>query len=166
MISLTRDGRRTYITGDTYSHKSAIKAAGAHWDSDRRAWWIGDHAKAEALVASIEAAPPPVPEVNYAKLPDGSWGIKGKGLTVGAAVTVVRKDGTKSEETVKDIVRTDADGFVFASVVPKPKTAGSTGQRRTYTHCSQCGVRNERPSRYSTCWDCKTVMDEDMGIYR
>jgi hypothetical protein len=46
-------GRRTYIIGDTYPHREALRAAGAHWDADRRAWWIGSRSTAEALAASL-----------------------------------------------------------------------------------------------------------------
>lgn len=51
MASLTveRQGRRSYIIGNTYPHKDALREAGAHWDGERRAWWLGDDAAARAL---------------------------------------------------------------------------------------------------------------------
>lgn len=59
-----REGRRSYIVGNTYPVKDALKAAGAHWDGDRRAWWLGDDADARALVerlGSPAAAPTSTP---------------------------------------------------------------------------------------------------------
>lgn len=55
-VTLEHAGRRHYIVGDTYAVRSEIKSAGAHWDADRRAWWLGDQKKAEALVASLASA--------------------------------------------------------------------------------------------------------------
>jgi hypothetical protein len=48
-ITLERIGRRTYLRGDTYPIKDQLKGAGAHWDGEQRAWWIGDHGKAEEI---------------------------------------------------------------------------------------------------------------------
>jgi hypothetical protein len=55
-ITIESSGRRHYIVGDTYGVRAEIKSAGAHWDHDRRAWWLGDRKKAEALVASLASA--------------------------------------------------------------------------------------------------------------
>jgi hypothetical protein len=52
-ISTRREGRRTYIVGNTYAHKDALRGAGAKWDPDAKAWWIGNDEKATALAASL-----------------------------------------------------------------------------------------------------------------
>lgn len=57
-ITLQPEGRRTYITGNTYPHRDAIRGIGAKWDADRKAWWTGKRAEAEALVAKLGAAQP------------------------------------------------------------------------------------------------------------
>lgn len=133
-INLSREGRRTYIVGDTFRIKDDIKAAGGHWDADRRAWWLGDHAKAESLVAGVKAAPP-APVATYARIGDG-WGIRGKGLVVGASVTVEKRDGAKKTEKVTAVVSTDADGTVLANIEPSAKPASrpaySGGYRGNY----------------------------------
>lgn len=51
-ISLDTVGARIYFRGNTYPIKDRVKALGAHWDGDQRAWWIGaaKRAAAEALV--------------------------------------------------------------------------------------------------------------------
>lgn len=46
-VTLHPEGARIYLHGDTYAVREAIKAAGAHWDADARAWWIGAKKRAE-----------------------------------------------------------------------------------------------------------------------
>ena len=58
-ITIAREGRRSYIAGNTFPVKEQIKAAGAHWDSGRRAWWIGSHETATQLVATLMTSPAP-----------------------------------------------------------------------------------------------------------
>lgn len=45
-------GTRIYVTGNTFAIKSELKAAGCHWDADRKQWWIGA-AKADAIAAIV-----------------------------------------------------------------------------------------------------------------
>lgn len=52
-VTAETEGRRTYLRGDTYSVRDRLRAAGAHWDPQARAWWIGDVARAKTLVASL-----------------------------------------------------------------------------------------------------------------
>lgn len=52
-ITIQTEGRRTYITGDTYPHRDSLRSAGAHWDGDRRAWWLGDAKRAAALAEQL-----------------------------------------------------------------------------------------------------------------
>jgi hypothetical protein len=44
-------GKRVYVTGNSYPVKDRLKAAGCHWDGDRRQWWIG--LGKEAAIAAI-----------------------------------------------------------------------------------------------------------------
>src|SRR3990167_10623125 len=60
-ITLQIEGRRTYIIGNTYPIRDRIKALGAHWDGDRRAWWTSKRAEAEQLVAQLNEQPPEQP---------------------------------------------------------------------------------------------------------
>jgi hypothetical protein len=57
-ITFQEEGRRVYVLGDTFPIKNAIKEAGGHWDSDRKAWWIGA-AKRPVIEAAIGSAPVP-----------------------------------------------------------------------------------------------------------
>jgi hypothetical protein len=54
-IECKREGRRTYILGAPYGAREQLKAAGAHWDGDRKAWWLGSDEKARELAAQLEA---------------------------------------------------------------------------------------------------------------
>lgn len=54
-ITLTQKGRRTYISGDTYQIRDKLRAAGAHWDADARAWWYS-RAHAEQVEQIIKEA--------------------------------------------------------------------------------------------------------------
>lgn len=46
-VTINEVGARLYLVGNTYPIKDAIKAAGGHWDSDRKQWWIGKAKRAE-----------------------------------------------------------------------------------------------------------------------
>ena len=61
-ITVTREGRRSYIGGDTMAVRGLLRAGGCHWDADRKQWWIGSHEAAlqlaeQARGATAEAAP-------------------------------------------------------------------------------------------------------------
>ncbi len=50
-MTITREGRRYYIEGDTYSIRDQLRSAGCHWDAGRKAWWTGDRATAERFAS-------------------------------------------------------------------------------------------------------------------
>lgn len=54
-MKIEQTGQRIYLLGDTYPVKDQIKAAGGHWDPDRKAWWVGvaKRAEMEALSAKL-----------------------------------------------------------------------------------------------------------------
>jgi hypothetical protein len=57
-IQIQQNGQRIYIVGHTYPIRDRLRAAGAHWDDDRGAWWIGAAKRAdiEAAIAAASAA--------------------------------------------------------------------------------------------------------------
>jgi hypothetical protein len=56
-LSIESAGRRHYVRGDTYPLRERLRAAGAHWDAEARAWWFGQREAAERLPESrIEIA--------------------------------------------------------------------------------------------------------------
>jgi len=61
-ITLQTEGRRTYITGNTYPIRDQIRAIGAHWDAKRKAWWTSKRAEAEALIAQAGESAPAAPQ--------------------------------------------------------------------------------------------------------
>jgi ribosomal protein L12E/L44/L45/RPP1/RPP2 len=54
------EGRRIYLFGNTFSIKDILRDAGAKWDSDRKAWWIGAAKKAD-IDRILASAPTPAP---------------------------------------------------------------------------------------------------------
>lgn len=56
-ITLQTEGRRTYITGNTYPVRDRLRALGAHWDGERKAWWTAKRDAAEQLVGQLNAQP-------------------------------------------------------------------------------------------------------------
>lgn len=68
VITVTRVGRRSYIGGDTLAVRALLRSGGCHWDGDRKAWWMGDHAEAEALAErarTAEAEPAPKRRITH-----------------------------------------------------------------------------------------------------
>lgn len=57
MTTLERVGSRLYFRNSPFTAKDRIKSLGAHWDGDRKQWWIGaaKKADAEALVAELNS---------------------------------------------------------------------------------------------------------------
>lgn len=91
----------------------------------------------------------------YSKLRDGSWGLRGVGLTAGETVTVTRRDGQTKTETVGRVLWTGPDGTTLATVASgrSPQRGGSgRGRRGTWTGC-RCGSIEARP-RDSDCAQC------------
>ena len=50
-ITISRTGRRSYLQGNTFPIKAAIKAAGGHWDSEAKAWWMSDDVAAHRIAS-------------------------------------------------------------------------------------------------------------------
>lgn len=68
-MELKTEGRRTYIVGNTYPIKDQLRAAGAKWDADKKAWWTGKREVAEGLLAKLNgtAAAPTTSATHPAK---------------------------------------------------------------------------------------------------
>ena len=147
-ITTERIGRRTYFRGETFSHKEAIKNAGGHWDKDQRAWWIGSDADAQALVTRLNNTQVMVKATaSYRKLPDDTWGVRGKNLTVGGTVTVFKASGEKKEEVVDVILSTDGEGWQTATLrrSTSPRKGPGRGRGRWHTD----GEKNYHGHQYS-----------------
>lgn len=54
-ITLEAQGRRIYVRGNTFPIKDSLRAVGAKWDPEAKAWWAGSGKRGdlEALVAKI-----------------------------------------------------------------------------------------------------------------
>lgn len=56
-MTVVKEGRRHYISGDTYAIRGQLKAAGCHWDPERRAWWTSKPDVAERFARGQDAQP-------------------------------------------------------------------------------------------------------------
>lgn len=97
-------GQRVYVTGNTYAIKDALRAAGCHWDGDRRAWWIG--AKKRAAVDHLLNAPLPAAEdVEAARLKRDRDNILGTAKYDGKTYYVVGRGTNDRGEWVRLMFR-------------------------------------------------------------
>ena len=57
-VALEKVGRRVYVRGNTYPIKGELRSAGAKWDPEQKAWWIGSSKRAaiESVVSSGASA--------------------------------------------------------------------------------------------------------------
>lgn len=93
--------------------------------------------------------------VTYTRLRDGSWGLRGAGLTAGASVTVRRKDGQERAERVGKVLWT-GDGVSLATIAGAGSSAGSSGSAHRGPGmwcCAECGDRCGPPSAPGRCWE-------------
>lgn len=77
--------------------------------------------------ARREAAIAKAAEIHWTKVGD-AWGITGSGLVEGAEVTVTRRDGTTSTETVAHII-SDIDGIQIATTLQAERDARQSAAR-------------------------------------
>lgn len=151
-MRLEKRDRRLYFMDAPFSAKDALKGAGAKWDPDVRAWWMGStrEADAEAIIARLSAQA----EQAQAALP-------------AATGPMVAVDG--NTYAVRDRLREMGgkwDGDAKTWRVPESRLAAakslvSSAPKTTFRHtsCKQCGARpNQRgwPRIYrnGVCSDC------------
>lgn len=91
-ITIEASGRRYYLRGNTYPVRDALRAAGAHWDRDAQAWWVGKRDVAEQLLARLSGASPSTPAAA-----ESSPSV-GASETVGANTAVVGRARYKGRE--------------------------------------------------------------------
>lgn len=119
-IQIDTRGRRHYLVGDTYPVRAAIKDAGCKWDPDAKAWWTGKRETAEVLAAKVSSGAVKA-VASYAKLQDGSWGVRVPGaVAAGATITVETKSGSRKQETILAVLSTDERGSV-CSIKPRER---------------------------------------------
>jgi len=85
-LTLTRSGDWWWIAGDTYSHREALRDAGAHWSKSRREWYYKGHELPQSIrdLAASQAVPQPTPD----DTPEHETVV----TSSGASFTVVKRD--------------------------------------------------------------------------
>jgi hypothetical protein len=51
-VMIESTGRRHYIVGNTFPLREKLRAMGAHWDADRKAWWTAKLDAAKELIST------------------------------------------------------------------------------------------------------------------
>ena len=82
-------------------------------------------------------------QATYTKLRDGSWGLRGTGLSAGRSVTVSTKAGATKRETVGRILWT-GDGIVLATIATASR---SSHQSARPVYASRPATRREQGLR-------------------
>lgn len=100
-VKTEKVGSRIYVVGNTYPIKDQLKAAGCHWDGDRKQWWIGaaKAAAIDAIVGKVDGQDVPEPKKDL-----GSKEVHGKVEYKGRTYYVIceSKDGGRLWLTVLD----------------------------------------------------------------
>lgn len=152
-MRLETSGQRIYFRDASFAAKDELKRAGARWDPDSKAWWMGaaKRSAAEALVARLDSAA----RALEASLPPASGGM-------------VEVSG--NTYPVRDRLRAlggEWDGQVKVWRVPESRLPQATAlvasapPKDAYrpTKCRQCGARPgprgwPRIYRSGICSDC------------
>ncbi len=105
----------------------------------------------------------------YAKLRDGTWGIRVEGAApapaVGATIAVTTKSGTVKEERVRHVLFTGPDKYSggtssLCAIEPRSDSGGGSrrggGRGRGAQYCEGWGADNPHPPKPPfTCMQCE-----------
>jgi hypothetical protein len=75
----------------------------------------------------------------FAKLNNGSWGLRGSNLVEGQTVTVVKRGGQKLTLTVGRVIWRGKDGTCLAEKASSGTTYSRTSSRGRSGRCRGCG---------------------------
>lgn len=155
------EGRRIYLSGNTYPIKDAINSAGGHWDSSRRMWWIGASKRGEiqAVIDRSSQAPSRQEETGTSLKVKGKARYKGhlyyvlwNGMTSrGEAFKLAFRDGSKTfwanaQDVTWEKRYQDRDGYpTIASINAYAAKMKNAAQKSRYgdagwmhNGCSEC----------------------------
>jgi len=167
MITIEKAGRRYYLCNTPYVAKDVLRDAGCKWDGKERCWWTGKRELAESLLATLSATTedsptpaPPVGVVTYAKLSDGTWGVRGpaEALVFGEIVEVTKRTGETKREMVGGRI-SEAFGVATNRIAqrgraPRPKSARQSHYVGVESCGGPCPVTGRRCTRRDPCHDC------------
>jgi hypothetical protein len=100
--------------------------------------------------------------ISWAKLPDGSWGIRGLNLVAGDVVTVTKRTGETSEVTVGEVTPKNArSAYDFATVARTPRVTAEVTVEVTVPASAAPDVPS---GRYAVYNDDQSV--NDIAFYK
>lgn len=109
-ISTQQVGQRIYIAGNTYAVKDALKAAGCHWDGERRQWWIGA-AKRDKIAGLLALPLPASQDVEAERLRRDRENILGTAKYAGKTYYLVGRGESERGEWVRLMFRDGSKTF-------------------------------------------------------
>lgn len=121
-MSLQVVGQRLYFSGNTFPIKDKIKALGAHWDADRKQWWVGaaKRAEAEALIATLATTPASPSGTSTNRTGDGDRTVvAGKATYKGRTAYIVgrvARGRTHWDDRVTPVTTRDGAKILLASM--------------------------------------------------
>lgn len=131
-LTITKQGRRHYISGNTYPIKDALRDSGCHWDGTAKAWWTAKADIAARIVAKYNTDVPtsePSTETMVA-ITGNTYPVREQLAAMGGRWNAQRKAWMVPESRA-----TDARGVVAgAPSRPRNNQYGKRGR------CDECGT--------------------------
>lgn len=117
-ITVEKQGRRYYFQGNTFPIKDQLRAAGAKWDAEKKAWWTGQADVAERLTSASPVAPTAPSSSPTREAPGLDATVSGraeyKGHTYYVAGRIVR-GRTRYDDSVAAVVSRDGERTLLYS---------------------------------------------------
>ena len=112
-LTIVEEGETLYVTGDTYSHRAALRAIGARWDAARKQWCVGREKRdaVEAIVARA-ATPPAEQAPGLDATVAGRASYKGRTYYVAGRV---ERGRTRYDDSVRPVVTRDGGKVLLYS---------------------------------------------------
>lgn len=154
-ITIEKAGRRYYVRGETFPHKTALRDAGCKWDDEAGAWWTGKAEVAEQLRTSLAGSPG---ELSGAPTPlaDGSWGVRvfsATGVVPGMTVHVSARSGKRWNAEVSAVERVDGDTTIVSTKARARAEPTVQTQSRSRGRCRARGC-SAPATRRGYCAQC------------
>jgi len=174
-ITMQAEGARVYAIGNTYPIRDRLRSLGAHWDGDRKAWWIGA-AKRSDLEAMLAATPAQSAERTPAPQSDSAGSdteVRAKAQYKGRTYYVIWEGETKRGRAAKLCFRDGSKVFwADAGAVQIVKRYGrenfrsgrteypTIGSLQRFAEEMRSGKRNDLGHRDGQRYEC-----EECGEY-
>lgn len=117
MITTQKEGRRVYLSGNTYSLRDKLRSLGATWDPDRKQWWVGTSKQAEVLALLERSTTESDAPAQNRAAPGKNAAVAGKATYKGKTYYVAGKStrGGRYAESVEAVTTQDGAKVLLLS---------------------------------------------------